>query len=102
MLGSVSTNASIGTVTVGHPQVRTWPLDSYGERPANGYYVVVKVTAKADSSYTDGWFVSPPDFHAVVKGQHYDQDNRRGSPMRARPTPSATPTCPPPWRPGRP
>jgi len=75
MLGSVSTNASIGTVTVGHPQVRTWPSDSYGERPANGYYVVVKVTAKADSSYTDGWFVSPPDFHAVVKGQHYDQDN---------------------------
>ena len=39
---------------------------SYGEKPANGYYVVVKLTAKADPSYHDGWFVSPLDLHAVV------------------------------------
>jgi hypothetical protein len=68
-------DATIGTLTVGHPAVTTWPAQSYGEKPANGYYVVVKVTAKADPSYHDGWFVSPLDLHAVVGGQHYDEGN---------------------------
>jgi hypothetical protein len=73
-LGDNSDN-TVGTVTVGKPVVTTWPAQSYGEKPANGYYVIIKVTAKADPSYTDGWFVSPLDFHAVVGGQHYDEDN---------------------------
>jgi hypothetical protein len=73
-LGNNSDN-TVGTVTVGKPVVTTWPAQSYGEKPANGYYVIIKVTAKADPSYTDGWFVSPLDFHAVVRGQHYDEDN---------------------------
>jgi len=62
-------------VTVGKPVVTTWPADSYGEKPANGYYVAFKVTYKADKGYTDGWNVSSLDFHAVVGGQHFDEDN---------------------------
>jgi hypothetical protein len=75
LIGATASGASMGTVTVGKPVVTTWPADSYGEKPANGYYVAFKVTYKADKGYTDGWNVSSLDFHAVVGGQHFDEDN---------------------------
>jgi hypothetical protein len=64
----------IGTVTVGQAQVSTQPADvTYGERPANGYYVVAKVTVTADKSYTDGLDVYSGDFYALVKSQHFSE-----------------------------
>ena len=40
----------VGTITVAKQAVTTYPADSYGEAPANGYYVIVKVTAAADQA----------------------------------------------------
>lgn len=74
-LTQTASGTPVGTVTVAKQAVTTYPADSYGEAPANGYYVIVKVTAAADPANHDGWFVSPLDFHAVVHGQHYDEGN---------------------------
>ena len=74
-LTKTADGTAVGTVTVAKQAVTTYPADSYGEAPANGYYVIVKVTAAADAANHDGWFVSPLDFHAVVHGQHYDEGN---------------------------
>ena len=74
-LTQTASGTPVGTVTVAKQAVTTYPADSYGEAPANGYYVIVKVTAAADKANHDGWFVSPLDFHAVVKGQQFTEDN---------------------------
>jgi hypothetical protein len=71
-----TTNATIGTVTVNSVSVTTQPADlSYGSRPANGYYVIVKVSATADQSYTDGFNINALDFYALSHGQQFQQDN---------------------------
>jgi hypothetical protein len=69
-----SDNSTVGTLTVSKPVVTTSPADpSYGSRPAHGWYVIFKVTAAADPTNHDSWWVSPGDLHAVVDGQHYDE-----------------------------
>jgi hypothetical protein len=74
-LADPSSNAAIGTVTVESATVTTRPAQSYGDGPANGYFVVVQVKATADPSYTDGWEIGEPDFYALVRGTHYDPGN---------------------------
>jgi hypothetical protein len=71
-----NSNATIGTVTVLSATVTTQPADpSFGQAPANGYYVVVHLTATADNSYTSGFNVNGLDFYAKEAGQHYDYGN---------------------------
>ncbi len=68
-------NTTIGTVTVESARVTTWPAQAYGSKPANGYFVVVHVTAAADPAYTSGWDINELDFHALARGTHYDSGN---------------------------
>jgi hypothetical protein len=63
----------IGTVTVGKPEVSTTPADQYGQNPAHGYYVVVKVTIATDKTYTDGLDVYSGNFYAKVGSGHFDE-----------------------------
>jgi hypothetical protein len=71
-----NSNATIGTVTVLSASVTTQPADpSFGSPPANGYYVVVHLTATADKSYTSGFNVNGLDLYAKEAGQHYDYGN---------------------------
>jgi hypothetical protein len=68
-----SSNATEGTVTVQSANVTTQPADpSFGQAPANGYYVVIHVSATADPSYTSGFSVNALDFYAKVAGQHFN------------------------------
>ena len=70
-----SSNAAAGTVTVESATVTTRPAQSYGTRPANGYFVVVHAKATADPSCTDGWEIAEPEFYALVRGTRYDPGN---------------------------
>ena len=70
-----SSNAPLGTVTVESATVTTRPAQSYGTRPANGYFVVVHAKATADPSCTDGWEIAEPEFYALVRGTRYDPGN---------------------------
>jgi hypothetical protein len=70
-----SSNATIGTVTVESATVTTRPGQSYGNAPANGYFVIARVKATVDPSYTDGWAFAEQDFYALVRGTHYDPGN---------------------------
>jgi len=70
-----SNNAPLGTVTVESATATTRPLNSYGYKPANGYFVAVHVKATADASNTDGWDIAEPEFYALVQGTHYDPGN---------------------------
>jgi len=72
-LTETDTGTTIGTLTLASPHVTTYPADSYGERPQNGYYVIVTARAGADQGYTGGYDVSTSDFYALVGGQHYDE-----------------------------
>jgi hypothetical protein len=74
-LADPSSNAAIGTVTAESATVTTRPAQSYGYRPAHGYFVVVQVKATADPSYPDGWEISEDEFYALVRGTHYDPGN---------------------------
>lgn len=74
-LQDTSSGATIGTLTVKSAQVTTQSADGSGNAPVNGYFVVVHVTAAADSAYTSGWYVSESDFYDLVNGQHYDNGN---------------------------
>jgi len=70
-----SSNATEGTVTVMSATVGTQPADpSFGQAPANGYYVV-HVSATADNSYTTGFSVNTLDFYAKSAGQHFYEGN---------------------------
>lgn len=63
----------VGTVTVESITVTTQPADpSFGEAPASGYYVVVRVKDTADPSYHDGWDINELNFYALAGGSHYD------------------------------
>jgi hypothetical protein len=56
--------------------VTTQPADpSFGSAPANGYYVIVKVSATADPSYTSGFEVNSLDFYALEGGHQYSEGN---------------------------
>lgn len=67
-----STGATEGTIAVTIEKVTTKPADpSYGEPPANGYFVIAKITATADPGYTDGFDVNALDFIALLHGQQY-------------------------------
>jgi hypothetical protein len=71
-----SSNATIGTVTVKSITVTTNPADpSFGSRPANGYFVIVKLSASADPSYTQGYDINSLDFYALSHGQQYQEGN---------------------------
>ena len=74
-LADSSSNAAIGTVTVESATVATRPAQSYGSRPANGYFVVVHVKATADPSHTDGWEIAEPEFYALVREARYAPGN---------------------------
>jgi hypothetical protein len=66
-------NTPVGTVTVESITATTEPADpSFGQAPANGYYVIVRVKDTADPSYTGGWDVNELDFYALAGGSHYD------------------------------
>ena len=67
-----SSDTAIGTVTV---ESATVAAQSYGYRPANGYFVVVHVRATANPSYTEGWEIAEPEFYALVRDTHYDPGN---------------------------
>ena len=69
---SDASNNTIGTLTVNLTAVTTQSADGTGNSPVNGWFVVVKVEAAADSSYSQGWNVSESDFYALVGSQHYD------------------------------
>lgn len=69
-------DATVGTVTVESVKVTTQPADpSFGQAPANGYYVVVHVKMTADQAYTDGWNVNELDFYSLEHGSHYQPGN---------------------------
>jgi hypothetical protein len=62
-------NNQEGTVSVDKVIVTQRPADSeFGEPPANGWYVIVHVTAAADSAYMDGFNVNTFDFSDVMNG----------------------------------
>lgn len=71
-LQDTTSGATIGTLTVKSAQVTTQSTDGSGNSPVNGYFVVVHVSAAADSAYTSGWYVSESDFYDLVNGRHYD------------------------------
>ena len=71
-VGNASTSTTEATVTVRSATVTTRPADAYGEAPANGYFVVVRVSAAADPSYTGGFDINEFDFYALEGGSHYD------------------------------
>jgi hypothetical protein len=67
-----------GSIGINRITVTTRPADPvYGEAPANGYYVIVQITAKAKKSYTDGSFdVNMFDFYSLSNGtQQFQPDN---------------------------
>jgi len=70
-----SNNAPLGTVTVESVTMTTRPGQSFGDRPANGFFVAVHVKATADPSNTDGWDIAEPEFYDLVRGTHYDPGN---------------------------
>ena len=74
-LQDTNSGATIGTLTVKSAQVTTQSADGSGNSPVNGYFVVVHVSAAADSSYTSGWLVSESDFYDLAGGHHYDNGN---------------------------
>jgi hypothetical protein len=74
-LQDTSSGATIGTLTVKSARVTTQSADGSGTAPANGYYVVVHVSAAADSAYTSGWYVSEKDFYDLVNSSHYSTGN---------------------------
>jgi hypothetical protein len=75
-ISDTSANTTEGTVTVMSASVGTQPADpTYGSAPANGYYVVVHVSATADNSYTTGFSINALDFYAKSAGQHFDEGN---------------------------
>lgn len=74
-----NSNTTEGTVTVLSATVTTQPADlSFGEHPANGYFVIVHVSATADPSYTGGFDVNELDFYARAGGQHFDTTSGNG------------------------
>jgi hypothetical protein len=74
-LEDTSTGATIGTLTVNLAAVTTQSADGSGLSPVNGWFVVVKVEAAADPSYTSGWYVSGSDFYVLVGSQHFSEGN---------------------------
>jgi hypothetical protein len=74
-LQDTSSGQAIGMVTVKSAQVTTQSADGSGNAPANGYYIVVHVSATADSSYTSGWSVSESNFYDLVNSSHYSNGN---------------------------
>ena len=70
-------NATEGSITIDSVHVTQYPADAeFGQRPANGWYVIVHVTAKADPGYTDGYGVNEFDFVALTKGgRQFQVDN---------------------------
>lgn len=82
-LADNNTNATEGTVTVDSVHVTTQPADpSFGSPPANGYYVIVHITAAADPAYTSGYDVNALDFYALAPGgRQFSQMN--GNAMEA-------------------
>jgi len=64
------------TVTVKSVNVTTMPADpEFGSPPANGYYVIVEVSASTLPGYTQGFDVNALDFYALSHGRHFEQDN---------------------------
>jgi Domain of unknown function (DUF4352) len=64
------------TVTVTSVTVTTRPADpEFGSHPANGYYVIARVTVTADPAFTEGFDAYTGDFYALARGQHYDEGN---------------------------
>lgn len=68
-------SGNTGTVAVSIVSVTTRPADpEFGEKPANGYYVVARVTATAgDNSGTLS--VNSLDFYAQSDGTQYSEGN---------------------------
>jgi hypothetical protein len=64
------------TITVTSVTVTTRPADpEFGDHPANGYYVIARVTVTADPAFTGGFDAYTGDFYALARGQHYDEGN---------------------------
>lgn len=70
-----SAGTTEGTVTVVSASVTTQPAQSFANAPANGFFVVVHISAAADQSYTSGFNVSSIDFYVKSAGQHYTDGN---------------------------
>lgn len=61
--------SSAGSVVVQSVNITTQPANSFGEAPANGYFVIANIAA---SSSINGFDVNPVDFYAVdSNGTHY-------------------------------
>lgn len=68
------------TVTVKSTRVTRQPNDpSYGSAPANGYYVIVHISATADQSYNGGFDINSLDFYARTGSNHYSEGNGRAA-----------------------
>lgn len=66
-----NTGGTIGSISV-TATTTTKPADpSFGQPPVNGYYVIVTITAKCNSGYTQGWDTNALDFYALVNGSQY-------------------------------
>lgn len=78
-----SSNTTEGTVAVDSVRVTTQAADpSFGSPPANGYYVIVHITAAADPAYTSGFDINALDFYALAPGgRQFSQMN--GNAMEA-------------------
>lgn len=56
--------------------VSTQPADpEFGSPPANGYFVVVHIRARALDNYSGGFDINPLDFYAKVGHQHFEEGN---------------------------
>ncbi|SRR6266704_2545568 len=74
-VGDTSTDTTEAVITVRSAAVTTRAAQDYGSAPANGYFVVVRVSATADQAYTDGFGINELDFYALEGGSHYDPGN---------------------------
>lgn len=62
-----------GTLTVSLVSTSTQPVDQYGDAPANGMFVTVKVIAQAAPGITQTFDINPLDFYVLEpSGAHYD------------------------------
>lgn len=65
--------ANAATVTVQSVNATTQPGNSFGEAPANGYFVIANISI---ASSVNGFEINPLDFYAVDKnGTHYREGN---------------------------
>jgi hypothetical protein len=65
----------VGTATISSVDATSQPADQYSKGPANGYFVTAQVKFHVRNDFTEGFYINPFDFYAVVRGQDYEYSN---------------------------